>query len=51
VDEWEIRFFDEFKSEFRTLPLAVKLDLGAAFDLLRRFGPDLSRPTVDTLNG
>ena len=49
--EWEVRFFDEFKSEFRDLPVEVKFELGAVFDLLRKFGPELGRPAVDTLSG
>ena len=48
---WEVRFFDEFKSEFHDLPRDVKLELGEVIDLLRKFGPDLGRPAVDTLNG
>lgn len=51
MTDWEVRFFDEFKSEFRDLDAEVKVELGGVFDLLRRFGPDLGRPAVDTLNG
>jgi hypothetical protein len=49
--EWIVEFFDEFRDEFRQLPPHVKVEVGAVFDLLRRFGPTLGRPQVDTLKG
>jgi hypothetical protein len=49
--QWEVRFFDEFKSEFRELSFDAKVGLGGVLDLLRQFGPSLGRPFVDTLNG
>jgi hypothetical protein len=48
---WEVRFHDEFESEFDDLPEAVQDELLARVGLLGRFGPQLGRPTADTLKG
>ena len=42
---------DEFVPEYRSLPIAVRRTLLANANLLRRHGPQLGRPHVDTLNG
>lgn len=49
--EWDVRFFDEFKAEFRALPDEVKVEVGLVFDSLRDLGPNLGRPMIDTLKG
>jgi hypothetical protein len=47
--KWNIDFHDEF--EFDELPEEVQDELLARTKLLEQFGPRLSRPHVDTLNG
>ena len=47
--QWEVRFADEFDSEFDELPMAVQDELLAKAKLLEAFGPVLGRPHVDTL--
>jgi hypothetical protein len=51
VGKWKILFHPDFGPEFRNLPDAAKLEIGAVFDVLREFGPDVGRPHVDTLRG
>ena len=51
MNEWTILFHKEFKSEFFELPEEVKEELLASVGLLKRIGPQLGRPRVDTLNG
>ena len=48
---WAVRFGDEFDEEFTELPKEVQDELLANAKLLEEFGPNLSRPQVDTLNG
>ena len=48
---WTVRFADEFESEFAELSPPVQDELLAQAGLLERFGPQLGRPRVDTLNG
>lgn len=48
---WIVEFGDEFKPEFHALPEEVQDELLARTRLLQQFGPQLGRPTVDTLNG
>ena len=48
---WLVEIADEFESEFDELDNAVRLELLALSRLLQRFGPQLGRPRVDTLNG
>jgi hypothetical protein len=48
---WQVKICDEFLREFKRLPEAVQDDLIAQSRLLGRFGPELGRPYVDTLNG
>ena len=49
--EWAVRFAAEFEPEFLGLGAAVRVELLAQLTLLRRFGPQLGRPRVDTLKG
>jgi hypothetical protein len=48
---WEVRFHEEFYSEYLAFPAAVRAEILAKVALLERFGPSLKRPHVDTLNG
>ena len=48
---WVVEFADEFYGEFTGLDDAVKDELRAHAKLLEQFGPNLGRPTVDTLKG
>lgn len=47
---WSVLFHDEFELEFRQLSEALQDELLSHAMLLREFGPNLGRPTVDTLN-
>lgn len=49
--KWTVLFHDEFEQEFRQLPEALQDELLSHAVLLREYGPNLGRPTVDTLNG
>jgi hypothetical protein len=49
--KWIVEIGDEFKPEFDDLPEDVQEELLARTRLLQQFGPQLGRPTVDTLNG
>jgi len=48
---WDVQFYDAFDVEFEDLPEAVRDELLAHARLLEKFGPQLGRPRVDTLNG
>ena len=48
---WTVLFHDEFEPEFRLLPEALQDELFSHAVLLKQFGPNLGRPTVDTLSG
>jgi hypothetical protein len=48
---WTVLFHSEFQAEYQRLPETVQDELLARLATLREFGPDLGRPTVDTLNG
>jgi len=48
---WDILFHDAFASEFAALAESLQDELLAHAMLLRDFGPELGRPTVDTLKG
>jgi len=48
---WTVLFHSEFDREFKVLPTAVQDELLARLGVLREFGPTLTRPNVDTLNG
>jgi len=49
--KWEVVFHDEFDEEFTTFDKGLQDELLAHAILLRDFGPNLGRPTVDTLKG
>ena len=49
--KWVVEIGDEFQPEFDALPEEVQEELLAKTRLLQQFGPQLARPTVDTLNG
>ena len=48
---WTVLFHDAFDAEFEALVEALQDELLAHAKLLAAFGPDLGRPTVDTLKG
>ena len=48
---WAVAFHSAFVPEFRNLPRQVQDEVYAIARLLERFGPQLGRPHVDTLNG
>jgi hypothetical protein len=48
---WSAYFHPKFKEEVEELSETVQDGLAAALAPLRRFGPALGRPDVDTLNG
>lgn len=47
---WVVEIGDEFEQEFDRLPHDVQTEILALARLLQRFGPQLKRPRVDTLN-
>ena len=49
--DWQIIFHSEFDVEFGTFERAVRIELTARLTLLRKSGPFLGRPHVDTLSG
>ena len=48
---WTVLFHDEFDAEFEALLEDLQDELLAHAKLLATLGPDLGRPTVDTLKG
>lgn len=48
---WEVDLHREFVPEFQRLATAVKDVLLARIEVLEQFGPQLGRPSVDTLKG
>jgi hypothetical protein len=48
---WLVLFHDDFVQEFEVMVEALQDELLAHAKLLAEFGPNLGRPTVDTLNG
>src|SRR5579872_5728424 len=48
---WAVLFHPEFDAEFRKLPEGVQDELLQHIAVLRKFGPDLGRPLVDTVKG
>ena len=48
---WDILFHDDFDAEMREYAQALQDELLAHALLLREFGPNLGRPTVDGLKG
>ena len=49
LEEWEAEFTDEFGKWWRGLNEAEQVDVRVEVNLLRRFGPALGRPYVDTV--
>jgi hypothetical protein len=49
--KWVVGIGDEFQPEFEALAEEVQDELLAKTRLLQQFGPQLGRPTADTLNG
>ena len=49
--QWTVEFHPNFDPEFMRLPVAVQQVILARAELLRKFGPLLGRPQVDTLRG
>lgn len=48
---WSVLFHDDFDAEFAVLDDELQDELLAHAKLLEAFGPNLGRPTVDTLKG
>src|SRR5712692_9281473 len=48
---WAVEIGDEFEPEFDSLHEDVRTEILALTRLLQKFGPQLGRPRVDTLNG
>ncbi|RDU95486.1 type II toxin-antitoxin system RelE/ParE family toxin [Trinickia dinghuensis] len=48
---WAVLFHDAFDAEFQALPEGLQDELLAHATLLGEFGPNLGRPTVDSLKG
>ncbi len=48
---WNVFFHDEFHAEFQAMDSTLQDELLAHARLLQEFGPNLGRPTVDTLKG
>lgn len=48
---WTVLFHDDFEVELHGYPNALQDELLAHARLLQTFGPNLGRPTVDTLKG
>lgn len=48
---WTVWFHDDFDAEFAALEEGLQDELLAHAKLLEEFGPNLGRPTVDTLKG
>jgi len=49
--KWSVLFHDDFEAEFMELHEDLQDELLAHATLLAEFGPNLGRPTVDTLKG
>ncbi|WP_116137976.1 type II toxin-antitoxin system RelE/ParE family toxin [Trinickia diaoshuihuensis] len=50
-NNWMVLFHDAFDAEFRAFPEGLQDELLAHARLLSEFGPNLGRPTVDSLKG
>lgn len=48
---WIVIFEDEFDAEFQVMPEKLQDEILAHALLLKDYGPNLGRPTVDTLKG
>jgi hypothetical protein len=51
MGDWSIEFYDEFYREFEILEQDIQDELLASLLPLRKYGPSLGRPNVDTLQG
>lgn len=49
--EWEVLFAEEFAGWLDTLDAGLRVRIAGHVELLERFGPNLSRPRVDTVKG
>ncbi|MCF6283589.1 MAG: type II toxin-antitoxin system RelE/ParE family toxin [Candidatus Hydrogenedentes bacterium] len=49
MDDWNIEFYSDFYDEFSMLSEEVQDELLASLIPLRKLGPTLGRPNVDTL--
>ena len=49
MEEWELEYTDEFGEWWDGLAEAEQEDVRASVNLLRRFGPTLGRPHVDSV--
>ncbi|HWT88927.1 MAG TPA: type II toxin-antitoxin system RelE/ParE family toxin [Candidatus Angelobacter sp.] len=50
MKEWEVEFTHEFEKWWTTLSEGEQVDVRASVNLLRRFGPALARPHVDSIS-
>ena len=48
---WVVKFHDAFDAEFDRLAASVQDELLAQAEVIEQFGPQASRPRVDTLKG
>lgn len=48
---WLVEFHVEFDAELLAMPRGLRVELLSHLTALSAFGPDLGRPTVDTLAG
>ena len=48
---WEVEYTDEFEMWWHSLSEVQQDDLAVSVELLRTFGPHLSRPYADTVKG
>jgi hypothetical protein len=49
ISRWKVIFEDEFDTEFQVMPEGLQDEILAHALLLKDYGPNLGRPTVDTL--
>ena len=49
--EWEVLFDEEFDRSFEALAEGLQDEIWSHIELLRRLGPNLHRPRVDTVKG
>ena len=49
--KWQVGLHHEFDSEFEKMPTRVQDAIFGRMGMLSEFGPQLSRPWVDTLHG
>jgi hypothetical protein len=49
--QWAVEFHPDFAADVLRFSETVRLEIYSSIGLLRRIGPQLGRPHVDTLNG